>query len=84
MVSDKKWPGTVRYDKIIDEYADKYCVLIGNNHGRKNQTEMTKLAKSVIEWVKPGRFLTSANPKNDMRSVMDEDDICIKNSQSIL
>jgi hypothetical protein len=41
----------------------------------KTKAEVLKLAKNVMERVKPGRFLTNADTKNDMRSLMDEDDV---------
>lgn len=41
----------------------------------KTKAEILKLAKNVMERVKPGRFLTNADTKNDMRSLMDEDDV---------
>ena len=44
----------------------------------KTKAEILKLAKNVMERVKPGRFLTNADTKNDMRSLMDEDDILWK------
>jgi hypothetical protein len=83
VVMDKKWPGTVRYQDILEEYVDEYFVLVCEKKTKrilmkKQKAEILQLAKNVMERVKPGRFLTNADTKNDMRSLMDEDDILWK------
>ena len=88
VVSDKQWPGTIRYQDIIEECFDEYAVLLSENKYKKKPDKKTKakifrLAKNVMEQVKPGRFLTNADAKNDMRSLMDEDDVVTKIVQAL-
>ena len=35
VATDKKWPGTVRYQDILEEYVDKYGVLVCENPKKK-------------------------------------------------
>ena len=42
MATDKKWPGTVRYQDILEEYVDKYGVLVCENPKKMNPDEKTK------------------------------------------
>ena len=35
VVTDKKWPGTVRYQDTLEEYVDKYGLFVCENREKK-------------------------------------------------